>query len=131
MRSITADWSLLRRSGAAFLGALPQLEELYVHQGGIALFADGSVWQGSLYMCDWFWEWLERHAPLRSVTLKVDSELALSKELEGQASEAGAGAGAWELHPPELARLRPRLARLAERRPGLKVECVQAYDDEH
>ena len=64
-------------------------------------------------------------APLQRVTLEVDSQLLWLEELEEQGAEAGASAVAWKPQPP-LDLLRPRLARLAERRPGLHVEYIRA-----
>ena len=108
MRRLSVDWSLLQRSGVAFLAGLPQLEELYIHEGGpkgvtikdgyiVEWPSMGDLGHGGVASSAWLWEWLEQHAPLQLVTL--------------------------EALPSEHAQLGPRLARLAQRRPGLAVEC--------
>jgi hypothetical protein len=101
MRRLSVDWSLLRRSGVAFLEGLSELEELYIHEGNLLA---RSLDVRSASMADlgeatssWLWEWAEGHAPLQLLTL--------------------------EALPSQHAGLGPRLARLAERRPGLLVDC--------
>ena len=129
MRSLSADWSLVQRSGAAFLAGLAQLEELYVHQAGVWVDEWDRACPGNICQCNWFWEWVEGHAPPQHVSLEVDTELVLLEELQREATDAAdadVAAAQLQLHPPELGLVRPRLARLAERRPQLKVDCDRA-----
>ena len=101
MRRLSLDWSLLRRSGAAFLQGLPQLEELYIHEGNVSAryleLRSPSMGDLGEAASSWLWEWAEGHAPLQQLML--------------------------EALPSQHAGLGPWLARLAERRPGLLVEC--------